>query len=114
MGGTSELPDRIVASIQAGGASAGSAEEEFLTYWNLGDTEWSGVLARRIEDYMKKVHSTVQSFDTFDQLFQLAESRRREFRRRPLFEFDLTTPVTNIPADAPLLQMTPDATVRSK
>jgi hypothetical protein len=114
VGETSELPTRMVASIQAGGAPAGSAEEEFLTYWNLADTDWAGALARRINDYMSHAHAALQSFDTFDPIFRLAESRRREFRRRPLFEFDLTTPITNIPADAPLLEMTPEATVRSK
>ena len=63
---------------------------------------------------MSRVHRALQSFETFDPLFQLTESRRREFRRRPLFEFDLTTPITNIPTHAPLLEMTPQATVRSK
>jgi hypothetical protein len=114
IGGTSGLPDRIVASIQSTGAAAGSPEEEFLSYWNLTEAEWPVALARRLEEYMGRVHAALQSFDTFDPLFQLAESRRREFRRRPLFEFDLTTAVTNIPADAPLLEMTPDATVRRK
>ena len=41
----------------------------------------------------------------FSKIFELAESRRREFRRRPLAEFRLTTPVTNIPDTAPLLEM---------
>ena len=40
----------------------------------------------------------------FAPLFELAESRRREFRRRPLAEFRLTTPTTNIPETAPLLE----------
>jgi hypothetical protein len=44
----------------------------------------------------------------------LAESRRREFRRRPLAEFRLTTPVTNIPENAPLLELTVDGRVVEK
>lgn len=114
VGGISDLAERIVASIQAAGAPAGSAEEEFLANWNLDDNAWPSVLARRIEGYMGHVLQALQSFTTFDPLFQLAESRRREFRRRPLFEFNLTLPITNIPADAPALEMTPLATIRSK
>ena len=51
---------------------------------------------------------------TFSKIFELAESRRREFRRRPLAEFRLTTPVTNIPDAAPLLEMDAAGIVRPK
>ena len=44
---------------------------------------------------------------------RLAESRRREFRRRPLAEFSLTLPVTNIPTDAPALRLRADGTVQA-
>jgi hypothetical protein len=47
-------------------------------------------------------------------VFQLAESRRREFRKRPLAEFRLTTPITNIAEDAELLEFAADGTVRPK
>ena len=40
-----------------------------------------------------------------DGWFRLLESRRRRFRRRPLAEFSLTTPRTNIPENAPHLRM---------
>ena len=45
--------------------------------------------------------------DVVDGWFRLMEHRRRRFRRRPLAEFSLTTPRTNIPEDAPPLRMTP-------
>ena len=44
----------------------------------------------------------------------MAESRRREFRTRPLAEFRLTTPVTNIPEEAPPLEFTPAGIIQSK
>ena len=112
--GVSDLAEQIVASILATGVTVGSAEAEFLTHWNLSDDGWEIVHARRIEAYIDLVRAAMKSVDTFDPLFRLAESRRREFRRRPLFEFDLTTPITNIPSDAPLLEMTPTAAVRNK
>ena len=48
--------------------------------------------------------------DIVDSWFRLAEYRRRRFRRRRLAEFNLTTPRTNIPEDAPPLQMTQQGT----
>jgi hypothetical protein len=54
------------------------------------------------------------TLDEFAPVFLLAESRRREFRRRPLAEFRLTTPITNIPEDASLLEFSLDATVHEK
>ena len=45
---------------------------------------------------------------------RLAESRRREFSPLPLNEAPLLIPKTNIPQDAPLLQMTDRGTVVPK
>ena len=50
----------------------------------------------------------------FDDYVRLAESRRREFKSSRLNEFTLTLPVTNIPPDAPLLQLNEDGTIRQK
>jgi hypothetical protein len=114
IGGASDLAKRIIASISAQGAAADSPEAEFLENWNLSDAEWAGTFARRIEDYMSRVNRVVLTIDGFDPLFQLAESRRREFRKSHLAEFRLTTPLTNVPEDTPLLEMTPHGTVQNK
>ena len=68
----------------------------------------------RIAQFVASVASTIDEPDCFARIFELAESRRREFRKRPLAEFRLTTPVTNIPEDAPLLEFADDGTVRQK
>ena len=110
----SDLADQIVKSISAEANSVDSPEAEFLDNWKLADSQWATTFAGRIMDYMNKIEEAVQSFQGFDQFFRLAESRRREFRRRPLAEFRLTTPLTNIPEDAPFLEMTLNGTVQDK
>jgi hypothetical protein len=94
--------------------ASNSPEREFLDNWRLPDNAWRADSESRIRAYFSAVLPRLQSLDAFAPLFQLAESRRREFRRRPLAEFRLTTPTTNIPEDAPLLEMTPAGEVRSK
>jgi hypothetical protein len=51
---------------------------------------------------------------SFAPIFRLAESRRREFRKRKLAEFRLTTPLTNITELAPLLEFDQAGNVRDK
>ena len=90
-----------------------SPELQFLNHWQLG-TAWKTSFEARIEAYFSALKQRLQSQAGYDACVHLAESRRREFRRRPLSEFDLTLPVTNIPADAPLLQMFEDGSVGNK
>jgi hypothetical protein len=113
-GDPSDLAAKIVDSINQSGAAHGSVEAEFLQNWTLPDDQWQQAFARRIEDYMHRVEEATRTFEGFEPLFRLAESRRREFRKRPLAEFRLTTPLTNIPEDASFLEMTPLATVQQK
>ena len=63
---------------------------------------------------MNAVTATIDEPDRFARIFELAESRRREFRTRPLAEFRLTTPVTSIPEGAPLLEFSEDGSIREK
>ncbi len=116
--GVFDLESEFVANVESAvsendGLNPTSPEQQFLSHWNLGDA-WKQAFESRIESYF---HGIAQHLDTqqgYDDYVRLAESRRREFRRRPLAEFDLTLPVTNIPADAPLLQMFEDGRVGSK
>jgi hypothetical protein len=114
-GGTGDLPSFVAAVTESASAlPPGSAEAEFLTNWELPDNGWQHVFEKRIEDFMGKIADRLTSAVGVQDLFRLAESRRREFRKRPLAEFRLTTPVTNIPESAALLQLTADGRVVEK
>lgn len=106
----------FIPAVRAAGGilREGTPEWEFLTWWELPDESWEREAVTRLEQYLNLVTQQLNTSDGFDGFFRLAESRRREFRRRPLAEFRLTTPATNIPEDAPLLMMTANATVQTK
>ena len=110
---TDDIAHKFVAAIEAVEAAlpAGSPELEFLENWRLPDNVWKRTFETRIEDYFSKLQQLATTDAGFDGWTRLAESRRREFRKRPLAEFRLTTPTTNIPADAPALSMNLDGTV---
>jgi hypothetical protein len=113
--GAGDLPQFVTAVSQATAAlPPTSAEAEFLANWSLSDTEWRRVFEKRIEDFMSKIAERLTSPAGVQDIFRLAESRRREFRKRPLAEFRLTTPVTNIPESAALLQLTANGCVVEK
>ncbi len=112
--GGSNLPSAMVAAIKAATADPppGSPEGEFLAGWRLPETEWKAAFERRIERYFKALRARANTEEGFDGWVRLADSRRRQFRGRPLAEFGLTLPTTNIPKDAPFLEMNEDGTVR--
>ena len=91
-----------------------SPEREFLDNWRLPEDAWQAAFEARINAYFAQLTEKVQTADGFDGWVRLAEARRREFRQRRLAEFRLTTPTTNIPDDAPFLQMNTDGTVSEK
>jgi hypothetical protein len=110
-----DLAEFVAAAEQASATMpAGSPEAEFLANWRIPDSEWQRAFEKRIEEFMSNVEERVNSTAGFADIFRLAESRRREFRKRPLAEFRLTTPVTNIPESAALLELTADGAVREK
>lgn len=108
-----DIAHKFVAAIEAAAATlpAESPEREFLDNWRLPEAIWKRTFEIRIEDYFAKLQQLAGTENGFDGWTRLAESRRREFRKRPLAEFRLTTPITNIPADAPGLSMNVDGTV---
>jgi hypothetical protein len=115
LGGAGDLPEFVTAVSRAAAAlPPGSAEAELLANWSLSDTEWRRVFEKRIEDFMGNIAERLTSLAGVRDIFRLAESRRREFRKWPLAEFRLTTPVTNIPEDAALLELTADGRVVEK
>lgn len=112
---SSDFQDQFIAAIKGAAApEAGTPEKEFLSNWSLSDQEWEHTFEQKIETYFAALQPRLQTQDGFAPIFELAESRRREFRKRPLAEFRLTTPITNIPETAPQLELTPDGVVQIK
>ncbi|MQS16709.1 hypothetical protein F7Q99_32105 [Streptomyces kaniharaensis] len=90
---------------------ATSPEARFAADWALADTDWPKIFAERIDAYLGRVAARIGTPSGFRDYVRLAESRRRDFKRMRLDEFELTLPATDIPADAPRLKMLDDATV---
>jgi hypothetical protein len=109
-----ELEARFVGSAEAAASAAGlgSPEAEFLALWRLPAAGWRPHFEARIAAYFARLGALAGTEEGFDGWVRLAESRRRAFRKRPIAEFRLTTPTTNIPPDAPSLTMAEDGTVR--
>ncbi|MEU1309104.1 hypothetical protein ABZ419_09440 [Streptomyces cinnamoneus] len=107
------LADSVADAITtaARGLPQDSPEARFAGHWALADDAWPTAFAARVDAYLGRVAARTGTPEGFDDLTRLAESRRRDFRSRKLNEFELTLPVTGIPADAPRLRMNEDATV---
>lgn len=114
--GPGSFAARFVAAIEAaaGILPAEAPEHEFLSLWRVPDAGWEADYTARLQGYLSAVATRLAAAAGFDDYFRLAEPRRREFRKRPLAEFSLTTPSTNIPEDALLLEMQSDGGVRAK
>ena len=111
--GGADLDARFAAAVRAstGAGVAGSAEAAFLDLWDLPAESWEADLARRIEAYWAAVTARLQTAAGFDDVFRLAESRRRQFRKRPLAEFGLTLSVATALCIPDPLRMTEQADV---
>ncbi|MFF8593017.1 hypothetical protein ACF061_16590 [Streptomyces sp. NPDC015220] len=110
---TAALAGRITQAILSAAARlpATSPEGRFAAAWALPGTDWPAAFAQRIDAYLTAAAARIRTQDGFFDCVRLAESRRREFKGMRLNEFDLTLPVTNIPAAEPRLAMLEDATV---
>lgn len=92
---------------------ADAPENEFLDLWQQS-TSWETSCVEKLQAFMRRVQERMNTLDGFYSVFEVAESRRREFRKRPLAEFRLTTPITNIPEGTPFLEFTPDGSIYPK
>ena len=111
------LDATLVPVLQAAATASpeDSPEREFVAHWDLGPTAWTAAFTKRIADYLQALVTRLATDAGSDDVFRLAESRRREFRRRPLAEFGLTLPVAvAIPANTRPLEMTERATIRNR
>jgi hypothetical protein len=102
------LEEEFVAAVRAMAVSQTSSvngpEQEFLSNYDTED--FASSFRARITTYLGHLKSGMEDPEVWDGWFRLAEYRRRRFRRRPLAEFTLTTPRTNIPETAEPLRMT--------
>jgi hypothetical protein len=112
--GGGDLDERFSAAVRSAVATTGvkSPEARFLDLWDTPDEERDAAFAARVEQYWTAVQALLISNDGFDAFFRLAESRRRQFRSRPIAEFGLTLPVATRIDVPPFLEMTENATVR--
>jgi hypothetical protein len=107
IGPDSEFTQLFVDAVREAAAAltANSSEHEFIANWDQPDASWRASFESRIRAYFAALLSMMDDPLRFEPLFELADSRRREFRKRPLHEFNLTTPVSNIASDAPFLEL---------
>lgn len=111
------VEDAFVAAVQAAAAAlpAESPEHEFLANWSLPEDGWRAAYEARLVAYVAAATARAATPDGWSDAVRLAESRRREFCKRPLAEFRLTLPVaTAIPKDAPPLEMRADGSVHPR
>ncbi|MFC5664928.1 hypothetical protein ACFP3U_18300 [Kitasatospora misakiensis] len=107
------LAEQIAQAITkaAGTLPSTSPEARFAADWALPDADWPQAFADRIDTYLGRVSARIGTPAGFEEYVRLAESRRRDFKAMRLNEFELTLPATDIPADAPRLEMLANATV---
>lgn len=108
---TGDLSETIAQSIIGASAEApeGSPERDFAQRWSLGDAGWEASFNEELNAYYGEVQTRVATQAGFNDYVRLAESRRNEFRKLPLFEFPFLFPETKIPRQR--LEMTPQGTV---
>lgn len=109
---TDILANAITSAV--GLRPAGSPEAEFAANWAVAEDRWREVFAARITAYMEAVTSRLSTDDGTDAYVRLAVSRRQEFAGRPLFEFRLTQPTTDIPTSSPALAVHEDGSVHPR
>jgi hypothetical protein len=116
VGDANSTEAQFVSSLRLSGVGsvAGSPEAEFLANWNLPEEVWTLEFQTQIEQFFAVLSPMLMDRWAFFRIFELAESRRREFRKRPLAEFRLTTPVTNISENAPMLEFAVDGSIHPK
>ena len=102
--------EAIAASVNAAaaGSSPAPAETEFAANWAIGDAfveEFGSALTA----YYSAIEERLSTVDGFRDFYLLAESRRREVRRMPIFESPLLFPTSA--ADGVRRRMTELATL---
>jgi hypothetical protein len=88
------VAEAINSSAQA--AQPGTGEAAFAENWSHGDG-FAPLFAARLEDYYKQVEARVVTPEGFRDFLLLAESRRDEVRKMPIFESELLFTTSDAP-----------------
>lgn len=108
-----DLVDNIVNNIRTAARKLPehTVEVKFIKDWD--DRDLIKNCNDRINEYFKRIQQNMRTQEGVNNLIQLADSRRRMFRRKLLSEFDLTFPYsTNLPTGLSFLEMTSKGNIR--
>lgn len=112
--GTESIEAQMLRTLEAAEWPDASPELELLENARLSDAQWPAEYAQRLRGYFEAVEARLATEEGLRDFMLLADSRRREFRRRPIAEFDMTLPWVDVGQEAALLEMTQDARVVKK
>jgi len=90
------IQQAILKSIDASLNLLPASDIAFQVIEDMKLTDWREVFSLRITDYLRNVQLKAGTLSGLDDYFQLIESRRRLFKKKPLSEFDLTLPSSSI------------------
>ncbi|PSB04945.1 hypothetical protein [Merismopedia glauca] len=108
--GVSTVPDDFAAKVRNVAASQSScdaannfdrcsAEQQFLYVWDLGEDEWKGAIASKIQAYLDKFNSLTPE-ELLSAISRSVTQRQKQFQSQPaianLNEFSLLLPVSNV------------------
>jgi hypothetical protein len=107
----SDFPEQLAKAIVAAAKDSpeASPEREFADRWAAGEA-WPERFGEQLSAYYEAVGRNLLTQEGFDAYMRLAESRREQVRRMPIFESPLLFARTNIPRAE--RSMRPDATVQ--
>ncbi len=100
--------DNVISSQQH--KIPGTPESELYNNWVEG--KWQEVFSNRISSFFAVILSKTSTSVGFADIMKLAASRRYQFSRMPLYEFDLTFSFTNISNSLFPLEITPEGVVQ--
>jgi hypothetical protein len=108
--GVSSVPDDFAAKVRSVAANQSScdvannfdrcsAERQFLYIWGLGEDEWKGAIAAKIQAYLDKFNSLPPE-ELLSTISRSVTQRQKQFQSQPaisnLNEFSLLLPVSNL------------------
>jgi hypothetical protein len=116
-GPTGGFADVIAEAILAAAPATtdGSPEHEFAQLWELGEAGWKAQAQTQLSDYYTALTALFQANGGFEEIFKLAESRRRSAMGLKLSEGrPLLFATSNITATVPKLRMSTNATIETE
>jgi hypothetical protein len=108
------LGEKIAAAARA--EKATEAEREFAKLWEAGEDGWHSAAAKLLEAYYEKLGERLDTPEGVEDVFTLAEARRRRVRRMPIAESALLFAQSSISFDEDIhtFVMAPDGSVEQR